>query len=192
MYVFDLDGTLVSSVDAHISAWIDALKVFGIARKREEIAPLMGLPAREIAERLLPNKGAELAQIKNKIFLEKYLKFVKPYDDVEVLARLPKPIAVVTSSNGDVARAILREVKLAKYIDVVIGGDEVDRGKPAPDPLYLLSTLVKIPTVDMVVVGDSAYDIEMALNAGAMAVCITRGKPPCSTKARVIENLFEL
>ncbi|RFA94266.1 HAD family hydrolase [Pyrobaculum aerophilum] len=191
MYVFDLDGTLVDSVEAHIAAWLEALKNFGVVKSVEEVKPLMGLPATEIAKALMPARARELAAVKNEIFLSKYLSLVKAYEDAAVLKLLPRPIAVVTSSSGRVARRILQAVGLSQFIDLVVGGDEVPRGKPAPDPLYVVSREFGVSPREMIVVGDSDYDMEMAEAAGAFGVCIAR-RAPCRGGKRVIHSLYEL
>lgn len=191
MYVFDLDGTLVESVDAHIAAWVEALRLLGVEARAEDVAPLMGLPARDIARFLMPGRAEELAFLKNRLFLERHIYGVRAYEDSEVLAELPRPIAVVTSSSGYVARRVLELVGLVKYVDLVLGGDEVPRGKPAPDPLYVVERALGVPARDMVVVGDSDYDMEMAKAAGARAVCIARRKP-CKNADVVIATLYEL
>ncbi|MEM4776626.1 MAG: HAD family hydrolase [Pyrobaculum sp.] len=192
MYVFDLDGTLVDSVDAHIAAWIEALELFGVRKEIDEVKPYMGLPALEIAKRLHPAGAFELAAFKNRLFLEKYISYVKLYEDAAVLKYIQRPVAVVTSSSGYVAREILRTVGLLPYVDLVIGGDEVPRGKPAPDPLYKVAEYFSIAPRDMVVVGDTDYDMAMAKNAGAVGVCIQRGGGSCREADRVITTLYEL
>jgi phosphoglycolate phosphatase len=192
MYVFDLDGTLVESVDAHVAAWLEALRRFGVEMRYEEVRPLMGLPARDIADRLLPGRAAELAALKNRLFLEKYLALVRPYEDAEVLRHLPRPIAVVTSSSGYVARRVLEAAGLADSVDLVVGGDEVPRGKPAPDPLYVVGRHFSVDVRDVVVVvGDSDYDMEMAERAGAVGICIAR-RSPCNKAKKIITSLRQL
>ncbi|MEZ0319396.1 MAG: HAD-IA family hydrolase [Pyrobaculum sp.] len=191
MYVFDLDGTLVESVDAHIAAWVEALRAMGVEARAEDVAPLMGLPARDIARFLMSERAEELAFLKNKLFLEKHIYSVRPYEDSAVLAELPKPIAVVTSSSGYVARRVLELVGLMKYVDLVVGGDEVPRGKPAPDPLYVVERALGVPVREMTVVGDSDYDMEMAKAAGARAVCIARRRL-CKNADIVVTKLYEL
>ncbi len=188
--MFDLDGTLVDSVDAHVRAWIDALAELGVRASEDEVRPLMGLPAGEIARRLAPGRAQELARLKVKYFLERHIDEVRPYPDVDVLARLPRPIAVVTSSSGVLAREILRRTGLA--VDFVLGGDEIDRGKPNPDPLYVVSRVFGVPTRSMVVVGDSVYDVEMAIAAGAKPVCVARAARPCRDGVAVVRSLREL
>jgi HAD superfamily hydrolase (TIGR01509 family) len=191
MYVFDLDGTLVESVDAHVAAWLEALRRFGVEMRYEEVRPLMGLPARDIADRLLPGRTAELAALKNRLFLEKYLALVRPYEDAEVLRHLPRPIAVVTSSSGYVARRVLEAAGLAGSVDLVVGGDEVPRGKPAPDPLYVVGRHFSVDVRDVVVVGDSDYDMEMAERAGAVGICIAR-RSTCNKAKKIITSLRQL
>ncbi|ACB40352.1 HAD family hydrolase [Pyrobaculum neutrophilum] len=191
MYVFDLDGTLVESVDAHVAAWLEALRLMGVERRYEEVKPLMGLPARDIAAALFPERAAELAALKNRLFLERYLALVRPYEDVSALERLPRPIAVVTSSSGYVARRVIEAAGLSHLVDFVLGGDEVPRGKPAPDPLYVVGQRFSVDTRDMVVVGDSEYDMRMAEEAGAYGICIAR-RGVCRGARRVIYSLFEL
>lgn len=190
VYVFDLDGTLVDSVDAHVKAWVEALAALGASAREEDVRPLMGLPAGEIARRLLPERAKELADLKVRLFLEKYINYVKPYDDVGVVELLPRPIAVVTSSSGVLARAMLKRIGLG--VDYVIGGDEVPKGKPSPDPLYVLSSMAGVPPSRMVVVGDSEYDVEMARAAGARPICIARGREPCRKDVEVITTLYAL
>jgi len=112
-----------------VAAWLDALRRFGVEIRYEEVRPLMGLPARDIAYLQLPGRAAELAALKNRLFLEKYLALVCPYEDAEVLRHLPRPIAVVTSSCGYAARRVLEAAGLASSVDLVVGGDEVS--KPA-------------------------------------------------------------
>ncbi len=191
MYVFDLDGTLVDSVEAHVSAWIEALNLLGVNVNIGDVKILMGLPAVEIAKRLLPERATELATLKNEIFLEKYINFVTLYKDAEVVKYLSRPIAIVTSSSGNVARAIVEKFDISRYIDLVLGGDEVERGKPAPDPLYVVAKHLNTSTRDMVVVGDSDYDMEMAEAAGAYGVCIVRHKR-CTKARRYIDDLRQL
>ncbi|MFN7106414.1 MAG: HAD family hydrolase, partial [Pyrobaculum sp.] len=64
-------------------------------------------------------------------------------------------------------------------------------GKPAPDPLYIVARRLGIPTRNMVVIGDSEYDMEMAKNAGACGVCITRQRT-CKGGESYISTLYEL
>lgn len=192
MYVFDLDGTLVDSVDTHAEAWLEAARRLGIKTTRDEVRPLMGLPAPRIGEILAGPRAAELVELKKRLFLEVFVGRVKPFEDAAVLAQLPRPIAVVSSTNGVVVRAVLNVTGLVRYVDFAIGGDEVTRGKPHPDPLYLVAGKFGVDVKKMVVVGDSRYDMEMALAAGARAVCIARSGPSCHPNAEVIKTLWEL
>jgi len=193
LIVFDLDGTLVDSFDAHVDAWISALSSLGLHADRKYVESLMGLPAKEIALRLAPNLWSSLVELKNKIFLESYVWRVVAYPDaltaLDMLVEYRK--VVVTSSSGVVARRILEITGLTKYFELVVGGDEVEKGKPSPEPLYFVSKSTGVDVREMVVVGDSHYDVEMALAAGAIPILIAR-RGIRDDRAIVITSLIQL
>lgn len=192
MYIFDLDGTLVDSVEAHVEAWREAARRFGRPISREEMRALIGLPAPKIAEIIAGPRASELMELKKRLFLEDYISLVKPFEDVEALASLRRPIAVVTSSNAVLARAVLERTGLSRYVDFLLGGDEVPKGKPNPDPLYVVASRFGVSPRDMIVVGDTQYDVEMALSAGAVPVCISRDGRICKDGIIHIKSLYEL
>lgn len=177
LLVFDLDGTLVDSFQAHVDAWIAAIEAFGLPPvDRKYVESLMGLPAKDIAVRLAPHAWQALVELKNEIFLRGYLCRVVAYPDalaaLECLKEHRK--VVVTSSSGYVARRILENTGISTYFELVVGGDEVERGKPSPEPLLYVSKRTGVDVRDMVVIGDSHYDVEMALAAGAVPVFVAR------------------
>ncbi len=189
--VFDLDGTLVDSVRAHVEAWLDALRMLGIGKAREEVEPLMGLPALKIAEVLCGGCAEALAALKNRLFVEKYIARVSLYPDANVVAGLGIGKAVVTSSSGHVAREVLKRVGLAQHFAVVVGGDEVARGKPDPEPLIRACSMLGVDPRETAVVGDSQYDVEMAIRGGATPICVSRGRR-CPDGAITVRSLWEL
>ncbi len=189
--VFDLDGTLVDSVRAHVDAWLDALRTLGIGKAREEVEPLMGLPALKIAETLCGDCAEALASLKNRLFVEKYISYVSPYPDAGAVTVFDIGKAVVTSSSGHVAREVLKRVGLAQHFAVVVGGDEVARGKPDPEPLIKACSVLGVDPRETAVVGDSQYDVEMAIRGGAAPICVSRGRR-CPDGALTVGSLWEL
>lgn len=189
--IFDLDGTLVDSVKAHVEAWMDALGKLGIYKRREEVEPLMGLPALRIAEILCGGCAEYLATLKNRLFTEKYISLVYLYPDAAAVAKLEAAKALVTSSSGYVAREVLKRVGLDRYFAVVIGGDEVARGKPDPEPLLKACDMLGVDPREVAVVGDSPYDVEMAVRGGATPICVSRARP-CPRGTITIRSLWEL
>ncbi len=125
----------------------------------------------EIAEKAL--------EIKNEIYLS-LLGNVKAIDGAPELLRLLKDrgfiVGVVTSSSRRVATKVLEVTGgLHKYVDALIAGDDVSRGKPDPEPLLKILNLLGLNINDVAVVGDSRYDVEMALNAGGVKLVFFLG-----------------
>jgi len=79
--------------------------------------------------------------------------------------------ALATTDSHKRAQESLNELKIGAYFDVVLGADDVDRGKPAPDMILKACELTKCSPRDAVMVGDSPTDMLMGKNA-RVKVCI--------------------
>jgi phosphoglycolate phosphatase len=171
--IFDLDGTLVDTVDLHARSWVAASRALGLRVDEGLVKSLMGLRAIDIARTL--GGGEELLVLKNRIYME-LLDHVKPMPGAhEVLSGLKSMglgVGVVTSSSRVVAEATLRHVGLMDHVDVLVAGDDVDEGKPSPRPVIRALEMLRLGPRDVFVVGDTVYDVEMALRAGVGLVFI--------------------
>ena len=173
--IFDLDGTLVDTVPLHALSWIETCKRLGLpVPTMDYVSTLMGLRALDIAKRLCGEGIAERAlEIKNEIYLS-LLGNARAINGAPELLKFLKDrgfiVGVVTSSSRRVATRVLEVTGLHKYVDALVAGDDVSRGKPDPEPLLKILKLLGLSVGDVVVVGDSRYDVEMALNAGVRVV----------------------
>ena len=94
------------------------------------------------------------------------------------------PRAVVTLLTEDVTRRVLAHHGIAEADRVpVIGRDAARRPKPAPDGLLAACTSLGVPPVDAVMIGDSTWDLQAALEAGTgfVGVPVTPGSMPAGT-----------
>ncbi|MFB6470824.1 MAG: HAD family hydrolase [Vulcanisaeta sp. AZ3] len=196
--VFDLDGTLVDTVPLHIQSWIETCRRLGFpAPTVDYVSTLMGLRALDIAARLCGSENAERAlNMKNEIYLS-LLDNVKSIDNAPYVMRILKErgllIGIVTSSSRHVAVKVLEITGLLKYVDALVAGDDVNVGKPNPEPLIKLLRILKLGINDVVVVGDSKYDAEMAINAGVRIVFIlSDSQDPWVIPIRSLTDLLKL
>ncbi len=172
---FDLDGTLVNTVPLHALSWIETCRRLGLpAPSMDYVLTLMGLRALDIARKLCGDENAEKGlKVKNEIYLS-LLNNARAIDGAPEVLRVLKDkgfmIGIVTSSSRHVALRVLEVTGLLKYIDAVIAGDDVDKGKPDPEPLIKLLTIFGLGVDEVAVVGDSKYDVEMAINAGVRII----------------------
>jgi len=171
--IFDLDGTLVDTVDLHAKSWVIASRRLGLDVDEGRVRAMMGLRAIDIARSL--GGGEELLRLKNNIYMD-LLDYVKPMPGArEVLLsirRMDLRIGVVTSSSRVVAEATLKRVGLRDLVDVLVSGDDVDEGKPSPRPVLKALEEMGLRPHEVFVVGDTAYDVEMAMRAGVRFIFI--------------------
>jgi phosphoglycolate phosphatase len=179
LVVFDLDGTLVNSLEDIGAAANRALGRLGLQRRSDaEIVTFVGEGARRLMERAVGAR-ADLAQAALDAFMEEYGRGLvvktRPYEGIaEVLASLPVQLAVATNKPGRLARRILQELGLLERFLAVLGGDEAPR-KPDPAPIERLAALVGARASDVVLVGDSRVDVATARAAGSRLIAVTWG-----------------
>lgn len=183
--VFDLDGTLIDTVQAHEISWVKAFEVNGFSVKIEDVEPLIGLPGKRIAEDLLGENGLRLLPsiVNNKN--SSYLKLIEhlrlfpgTIDTLFELRRSGFKLALATSTVSDVLSKVLQVFQLEALFDSIVAGSEIVKGKP--DPEIFLKAFEKIglePNLGMIV-GDTEYDILPALSIGATSVIVLHGRKP--------------
>lgn len=142
--IFDCDGVLVDSEELAWSAWREALAPYGMMISDEEVADLSGRTERD-AFRHFASRGAlppyeqfwPLLADRIHALFENYLEaFEDAADTLELLRDRGRPMAVASSSPRERLDLSLRSTGLDRFFDVVVAGDEVPAGKPAPD-IYL-------------------------------------------------------
>lgn len=177
--IFDMDGTLVDSGQLHEQAWLKALQKYQIPIDRPLMRSLAGVSTKVTIELLIkkfnlePNASvSEIHDFKEqcvhdtmhaKVQATALLDIVKHYHG-------KKPIAVGTGANTAEAKAILNLCGIEKYVDVVVGADQVQKPKPAPDIFLRCAELLKIPAAQCIVFEDSALGLQAAEHAGMKAV----------------------
>jgi phosphoglycolate phosphatase len=177
--VFDLDGTLVDSVDDLHASVNHALATLGLpSRTRDEVRTFVGEGARVLLERAVAPRG-DLVEPALAAWREHYaahcLDRTRPYPGVEaLLAAARRTLAVHTNKPGAMARKILAGLGLLGRFAAVVGGDEAPR---KPDPAGLLGIMAAsgATAAETVFVGDSRHDVATARAAGVRVVAVTWG-----------------
>lgn len=178
--IFDLDGTLLNTLeDLHDSANF-ALKTFGFPeRTLEEVRSFVGNGLRNLMVRCLPEDSdavdTVLAEMKRHYATNCHSK-THPYDGIlpmlEALRAADFRLAIV-SNKADPMVQLLREVYFSDLVPVAVGELPDIRRKPAPDMVDRALSLLGAERSDAVYVGDSEVDILTAQNAGlpCLSVC---------------------
>jgi phosphoglycolate phosphatase len=177
--VFDLDGTLVDSVEDLHASVNHALAAVGLPpRTLGEVRGFVGEGARMLLARAVAPRD-ELLEPALAAWRGHYaahcLDRTRPYPGIgPLLAGAGRVLAVHTNKPGDMARKILDGLGLLQRFAVVVGGDEAPR---KPDPSGLLEIMKRVGAApgETVFVGDSRHDVETARRAGVAMVAVAWG-----------------
>jgi HAD superfamily hydrolase (TIGR01509 family) len=183
--IFDIDGTLIDTVDLHASAWVEALKHFGFDIAFEDMRSQIGKGGDQILHGLLPpdvieQRGEEIKDFRGELFKRDYLAKARPFPGVRNLferIRASGQRAVLASSGtGEEVEQYKRIAGIADLIDSATSSDDAARSKPFPDIFQAaLAKLSPLKPEEAVVVGDTPYDAEAARNAGVKTVGVLSG-----------------
>ena len=180
--LFDLDGTLVDSIDLIVRAAEHAFgATLGTVPSRAEIMAGIGRP-------LLAQFGAyvdteaqmeALIQAYRRVQLAHHDDLTRPYDGVNDAVRWlsddGRALGVVTSKIEPLAHRALTHVGLDPFFDLVVGIESTARHKPEPDPLLFAMERLGANPPETVYVGDSPFDIQAARAAGITSIAVTWG-----------------
>ncbi len=189
--IFDLDGTLVDSNDAHILAWVEALAEFGWSVTPEQVRPLVGMGGDKLLPALVgvAEDGPEGRPIsrRRKSLLARLVPTLRPFPGVQpliaALRRRGLRLALASSGyRGDVER-LLALAGLGDSFDAIVSADEVEHSKPDPDIVEAARAALGLPASEVVMIGDTRHDIVAAGRAGIVAIALRCGGAPEDTLA---------
>jgi beta-phosphoglucomutase-like phosphatase (HAD superfamily) len=185
--LFDVDGTLVDTNDLHAVAWREAFRHFGHDVPLETIRTQIGKGGDNLIPTLLPDlpagARAEMDAWRGDLFKRDYLPSATPFPCVRALFErlMEDEIRIVLASSSSKAEVAFH-LDLIAAEDLVAGvtsKDDVESSKPCPDIFEAaLGKVAPIPPEEVVVVGDSPWDMKAASRAGLKAIGFLSGGFP--------------
>ena len=178
--LFDLDGTLVDTIDLIMASFRHATEtVLGEALPDELLLRDVGTPLAAQMHSFSPEHAQELVRVYREHNLAAHDTLAAEYPGTdEALAAIKAagyPIGVVTSKLAGMAWRGLELFDLAGYVDIMVGADDVAVHKPDPFPLRHAAGLLGIPLEECAYVGDSPHDMAAAVSGGAVAIAALWG-----------------
>ena len=180
--LFDLDGTLVDSIDLILSSFRSAFEtVQGSVPPDEQLLAGVGTPllaqfepyARTPAE--LDALVAAYRAFQREQHDAMLREFEGTRDTLGILKGRGHPMALVTSKMVDLAVRALDFTGLRAYMDVIVGCDSCARHKPDPEPVHVALRQLGLGPAGAVFVGDSPHDIAAGNAAGVATVAALWG-----------------
>jgi HAD superfamily hydrolase (TIGR01549 family) len=192
--IFDIDGTLIDSVDLHAQAWQETFKHFGKEIPYEDVRHQIGKGGDQLlpvffSKDELDEKGSEMEEYRSHLFKRDFLPRVRAFPKVrELFQRIKddgKRIALASSAKEDELKTYKRIAHIEGLVEEETSSDDADKSKPHPDIFEAaLERLGDIEPDEAVVVGDTPYDAEAAgkLNLRTIGV-LCGGFPEAELKA---------
>ena len=186
--IFDIDGTLIDSVDGHARAWQEVFSRHGVDVAFEDVRRQIGKGGDQLMPVFLPDdllrsRGKQIEQERSALFKSRDLPGVRAFPGVRDLFQSLRASGIRTFlASSAKADDIERYKEIAGVVDLVDGAassDEAERSKPHPD--IFQAALAKVGGAapgDCVAVGDTPYDAEAATKAGLLAVGVLCGGFP--------------
>lgn len=183
--LFDLDGTLVDTVEARIEAWLRTFSEVGIPADREHVARLIGADGKRLAHEVAGVAGRDITDERAEV-IDRHAG-----DVYSALNTNPQPLpgaqallhalersrlrwAIATSSRAQQVMKSVEALGLTRQPKIV-DGSQVEHAKPAPDLLLQGAEKLGVPPHSCWCVGDSTWDMAAAKAAPMTAVGVPSG-----------------
>jgi HAD superfamily hydrolase (TIGR01509 family) len=170
--IFDIDGTLVDSVDLHARAWQETFRHFGREVEFEKVRYQIGKGGDQLmpvffSKEELERFGEEMEAYRGELFKSKYLPQVRAFPQVrELFERVKadgKRIALASSAKKDELKVYKELARITDLVEEETSADDAEKSKPHPDIFEAaLAALGDVQATEAIVIGDTPYDAEAA------------------------------
>ncbi|MDK1342269.1 HAD family hydrolase [Streptomyces sp. 378] len=184
--VFDVDGTLVDTNHLHVVSWWEAFRQAGHRVPMHAVHRAVGLPSTDLIAHLLgddrdTDQDADLSAGHKALYGQYFNRLPALPEAGRLLRRLHRDgwtVVLATSAGGAELSALRRAIDADEAIAATASADDVDEGKPAPEPVEHALELAGVPAERAVFVGDTVWDMRAGSRAGVRCVGVLCGGVP--------------
>ncbi|GGT29736.1 HAD family hydrolase [Streptomyces purpureus] len=186
--LFDVDGTLVDTNHLHVVSWWEAFRQAGHRVPTHDIHRAVGRPAEDLIAHVLgedrdKDEDDSLSDAHKTLYgtyFERLTAFASAGELLRTLAGQGRQVVLVTSAEGTELAALRRAIDAEDAITATGSAEDVEQGKPAPEPVEQALESVGAAPSDAVFVGDTVWDMKAATRAGVPCVGLLCGGIPRS------------
>lgn len=182
--IFDIDGTLVDSNGLHAESWAETLSSFGFAITRDDVQPLIGMGGDKLLPALIgvdseSEDGKQYSEHRTELFFRKYLPRVRAFPGARALAERLRAdgfvLVTASSASEEELEKLLAVAGIEDLLRDTTSSDDAERSKPDPDIIHAAIKRSGLPAADLIMLGDTPYDVEAATRAGVRIVAVRSG-----------------
>lgn len=183
--LFDVDGTLIDSNDLHAAAWQQTFRHFGLSLPYDRIREQIGKGGDNLIPNLLPpdvvaRLQEEMEAFRSDLFRSDYLEKAYPFPGASELLRMLHEeglrIVLATSAKRAELEFHLERLGCPECVTATTTNDDVEHSKPCPDIFVAaLGKVAPLAADQVVVVGDTPWDVKAAAKIGARTIAVRCG-----------------
>jgi HAD superfamily hydrolase (TIGR01509 family) len=198
--IFDVEGTLVDSVQQTIQCWRETLLQFGHDVSIHGLQACSGMDGNMMLERLFPQMSDDerkvITEAQGQRFENHYLPYIRPFEGVrETLLTLKSrelKFALATDCQGPTLNHYRHILQIDDLIDAIACGEDAPEGKPNPELVEQALRKLGTSATNALMVGDTPFDAKAARKAGASCVgLLTGGYPEAALRAAGYETVLK-
>jgi len=175
-YIFDFDGVLANTMEAHFTCYEKALAEAGVPIDKEQFYRQAGMTAREqikyFCEKAGKTPDIEAIYRRKRELFTSHIHLSTPIGcNLQLLALLRRsgvPVAIATGSSRPSVMPVIQRLNIE--VDAVVSAEDITRGKPNPDLFLCAAVKLNVAPANCIVIEDSDAGIEAAGRAGMKAM----------------------
>ena len=182
--IFDIDGTLVDSNEAHARSWVDTLHEVDYDVPFDVLWAMIGMGG----DKLLPSAigiesdsplGRRLSRRRWEIFQRDYLPRLKPTTGARELVQRMKDdklsLIVASSAGGDELDLLMEAANVSDLMKQRTSSSDAEDSKPDPDIVQAAVHKSGLHPEELIMLGDTPYDVQAAIGANVKLVGLLCG-----------------
>lgn len=183
--ILDVDGTLVLSNDAHAQAYVDAFSELGYDVPFEQIRPLIGMGSDQLVPQVVPELKDEGGKVKaiserrKELIMSRYGPPLPPANGARQLIlhmqQAGLRLMIASSATSEEMQVLLKAAQVDDLLKEATTSSDAEASKPAPDIVEAALSKVKMEPDQVLMIGDTPYDIKSAGAAGVGVIALRSG-----------------
>jgi len=183
--ILDVDGTLVLSNDAHAQAWVDAYAEYGYEVSFDKVRSLIGMGGDQLMPQVTPEltkdegDGKAISERRKELIINRYGPKVVPANGARQLIQRMKDdglrLIIASSATSQELEVLLKAASVDDLINEVTSSSDAEASKPAPDIVEVALKKLQMQPDQVLMLGDTPYDIQSASAAGVGVIAVRCG-----------------